>query len=92
MDVLIYNELDTQNINGLDKLIAEYKFEGYVGPLKELLMGFADKLLKLAAENALLDKYLKGNFQDNSYKYLNNQGYSININKQSITDTIKQVE
>ena len=76
----------------LDKLIAEYKFEGYIGPLKELLMGFADNLLKLAAENALLDKYSRGKFQDSSYKYSNNQGYSININKQSILDTIKQVE
>ena len=55
-------------------------------------MEFGKQLLGLAAENALLDKYLKGNFQDSSYKYSNNEGYSININKQSILDTIKQIE
>lgn len=56
------------------------------------MIDFAEQILELAAENALLDKYLRKNFQDSSFKYFNNDGYSITINKQSILDTIKQVE
>ena len=83
----------------LDKLIAEYKFEGYIGPLKELLMGFADNLLKLAAENAMVSSKLDINGKQiitENTKFMphpvdKNKDVWVYADKQSILDTIKQV-
>lgn len=60
---------------------------------KIAMLLFGEQLLELAAENAMLDTTV--NYEDipkNSEATLNNDGYYTIIDKQSILDTIKQIE
>ena len=81
-----------KKINLNDIILKHINFDDSLDSFKDAMLEFGKQLLELAAEKALVEETCGEKTIRSDYSFFDNYDGIIAVNKQSILNTIKQIE
>ena len=82
----------SEKINLEEIILKHLKYDDSLDGFKEAMLNFGKQLLELASQNAEVENLYKGKSYEIRSSFWNDEDDQYIVHKQSILDTIKQVE